>query len=70
MKKETELTLQRAEMRMIRWICGNGQFTCSEWRDRLAIVDIITLVQQHRLRWCGHVLRKDENDWVKKMHGL
>jgi len=21
-KKETELTLQRAEMRMIRWMCG------------------------------------------------
>jgi len=24
------------------------------------------VVQQHRLRWYGHVLRKDENDWVKK----
>jgi len=32
-------------------------------------VDIITLVQRHKLRWYGLVLRKDENDWVK-MRGL
>jgi len=24
------------------------------------------VIQQHRLRWYGHVLKKDENDWVKK----
>ena len=24
------------------------------------------MVQRHRLRWYGHVLRKDESDWVKK----
>ena len=23
-------------------------------------------LQQNRLRWYGHVLRKDDNDWVKK----
>jgi len=27
---------------------------------------IITVVQQHRLRWNRHVLRKDDNYWVKK----
>jgi len=24
------------------------------------------ILQQNRLRWYGHVLRKDDNDWVKK----
>jgi len=24
------------------------------------------VVQQNRLRWHGHVLRKNDNDWVKK----
>jgi len=24
------------------------------------------VAQWHRLRWYGHVLKKDENDWVKK----
>jgi len=32
----------------------------------LEIYDTITVIQQHRLRWYGHVLRKDENDWMKK----
>jgi len=26
---------------------------------------IITMIQRHRVKWHGHVLRKDEN-WVKK----
>jgi len=67
-KKENKLTLQRAEMRMIRWMCN--RFTCSELRQRLGIGDIITVIQRHRLRWYGHVLRKNENEGVKKMHGL
>jgi len=33
--------------------------------ERLAVDDIITVIQRHRLRWYGHVLIKDENDWVK-----
>ena len=28
--------------------------------------DIALVLQQNRLRWYGHVLRKDDNDWVKK----
>ena len=24
------------------------------------------VVKQNRLRWLGHVLRKDDGDWVKK----
>ena len=27
---------------------------------------ICTVLQQNRLRWYGHVLRKDDDDWVKK----
>ena len=28
--------------------------------------DIITVAQQHRLRWHGQVFRKDKNEWVQK----
>ena len=35
-------------------------------RERLEIDDIILIPQQNRLQWCGHVLRKEDNDWVKK----
>jgi len=26
----------------------------------------VLVLQQNRLRWYGHVLRKEDNDWVKK----
>jgi len=35
-------------------------------RDRLGLDDIISVLQQNRLRWYGHVLQKEDNDWVKK----
>jgi len=37
-----------------------------ELRERLRLDDIISIVQQNRLRWYGHVLRRKDNDWVKK----
>jgi len=63
--KENVVALQRAEMRMVRWMCG------VELKDRLpskelGIDDIALVLQQNRLRWYGHVLRKDDDDWVKK----
>ena len=35
-------------------------------RERLGLDDIISVFQQNRLLWYGHVLRKEDNDWVKK----
>ena len=32
----------------------------------IIIDDIILILQQNRLRWYGHVLRKEDTDWVKK----
>ena len=37
-----------------------------ELRERLDVDDIALILQQNRLRWYGHVLRKDDDDWVKK----
>jgi len=35
-------------------------------RERLGLDYIISVLQKNRLRWYGHVLRKEDNDWVKK----
>ena len=35
-------------------------------RERLGIDDIILILQQNRLQWYGHVLRKEDTDWEKK----
>jgi len=32
-------------------------------RERLGLISVL---QQNRLRWYGHVLQKDDNDWMKK----
>ena len=48
-RKENEVALQRAEMRMVRWMCGNKvkeRFPSSELRGRLGI-DYITLIHTH-----------------------
>jgi len=68
-RKENEVALQRAEMRMVRWMCGvklQDTVPSNEVRGRLELDDIILVLLQNRLRWYGHVLRKEGNDWVKK----
>jgi len=49
-------------------MCGiklKDRFPSKELRERLGN-DIALVLQQNRLRWYGHVLRKEDNDWVKK----
>jgi len=48
-------------------VCGvklKCRLPSKELRERLGIDDMV--LQQNRLRWYGHVLRKDDVDWVKK----
>jgi len=70
-RKENVVALQRAEMRMVRWMvrCGvklKDRVPSKKLRERLGVDDIALVLQQNRLRWYGHVLRKDDDDWVKK----
>jgi len=37
-----------------------------ELTERLGIDGIALVLQQNRLRWYGHVLHKEDDDWVKK----
>ena len=53
-------------------MCGvklKDRLPSKELRERLGVDDMALvgpLLQQNRLRWYGHVLRKDDDDWVKK----
>jgi len=42
------------------------RFPSKELSERLGIDDIALVLQQNRLRWYGHVLRKEDDGWVKK----
>ena len=68
-RKENEVALQRAEMRMVRWMCNvkvKDRVPSKELRERLGVDDIILILQQNMLHWYGHVLQKEDTDWVKK----
>ena len=54
---------------MVRWMCNvkvKDRVPTKELRERLGIDDIILILLQNRLRWYGHVLRKEDAEWVKK----
>jgi len=68
-RKENEVTLLWAEIKMVRWMCDfkvKDRIPSIELRKRLGLDNIILVLQQNRLQWYGHVLRSDDNDWVKK----
>jgi len=54
---------------MVRWMYGvklQDRVPSKGLRERLRLDDIISVLQKNRLQWCGHVLRKEGNDWVEK----
>jgi len=67
--KELEITLERTEMRMVRWTHGKrlwDRVPSSELRDRLGIESISTVLQRNSLRWFGRMQRKLDNDCTKR----
>jgi len=69
MKVEHELKMNRIEMSMIRWMCGvklNERKKSEELRELLGLEPVSLIIKKSRLRWFGHVERKDDNDWIKR----
>ena len=54
-RKENMVALQRAEMRIVRWMCGVKLKDRLSSKDLRGIDDIALVLQQNRLRW--YVLR-------------
>ena len=68
-KEEDLVRLHRTEMSMLRWMSH------ATFKDRISSKDLLTkfdllpvgrVVQRNRLRWFGHVVRMDNDNWVKK----
>jgi len=69
MKVEHELKMNRTEMSTIRWMCGvklHERKKSEELRELLGLEPVSLMIKKSRLRWFGHVERKDFNDWVKR----
>ena len=73
MRVEEVRRLERAERVMIRWMCGvtlKDRCKIEELRKRLDIKDVADVVRKGRLRWFGHLERKDERDWVSTCRNI
>ena len=65
--------LLRTKINMVRWMSGATQKdrrTCEELRQGLSIESVDRVVSRGRLRWYGHVKRKNADDWVSKCRNL
>ena len=63
------LKFERAEMHMIRWMCGicmKDRRTSEELRGLVGVESITTVIRSGRLRWYRHMMRKSDEDWVNK----
>ena len=73
MKVEDMNRLERTERMMIRWMCSvslRDRVPTDELRGRLNIESISELVRRARLRWFGHVERKEQGDWVSECRNV
>ena len=50
-------------MSIIRWMCGvtmRDRYPCEELRAWVGIKPIVDVMRQRRLRWFGHIERREE----------
>src|SRR5437867_10016948 len=65
--------LVRTENNMVRWMSGvtlKDRRSSEELRRELGIVGVDRVVRRGRLKWSGHVERKEADDWVSKCRNL
>ena len=63
-KKVHEARLNVTEMKMLRWMCGVtklDKIRNERIRGTVKVTEISKKVQERRLQWYGHVMRRDED---------
>ncbi|KAJ8557154.1 hypothetical protein K7X08_002779 [Anisodus acutangulus] len=62
-----------AEMRMLRWMCGHtrrDRIRNDDIRDRMEVASVEDKMREARLRWFGHVQRRNINSPVRRCERL
>ena len=63
-KKKHERKMNVAEMKMLRWMCGvtrKDRIRNEKIRGTVKVGEISKKMQERRLNWYGHVMRRDDN---------
>ena len=58
LKRAQENKLEVAEMRMLRWMCGVTKIRNERIRGTTKAGGITKKVQERRMKWYGHVMRR------------
>ena len=64
LKKAQERKLEVAEMRMVRWMCvvtRLDKIKNERIRGTTKVGEITNKIQERRLKWYGHVMRREEH---------
>ena len=67
MKVDDLHRLERAERMMVRWMCGvslKAHRLTEDLYKSLGVESVFEVVRRRRLRWFGHVERKNRDAWV------
>src|SRR3984885_572296 len=70
MTRREEEILERAEMKMLRWMLGISlrEKKRNEYiREKLGVVCVTDKMREIRLRWYGHVMRKEDDNCTKRI---
>src|SRR5664279_1307340 len=73
MKVEDMHRFEKAERMIVSHMDGvslKERKSSEELRQRLEIDNVADVIRRNRLRWFGHVERKDDIDWVKACQRL
>ena len=46
------------------------RYPCEELQAWVGIKPIVDVMRQRRLRWFGHIERREDNIWIKKVQNL
>ena len=67
--KEDLVRLHRTEMSMLRWMSHatfKDRIPSKDLLPKFNLLPVTRIVQRNWLRWFGHVVRMDNDNWVKK----
>ena len=70
---EEEQRMERNENVTLRWMCGvtlRDKVPTVELKRKLGIEGVVEVMRWGRLRWFGHVERKEVDDWVSTCRNL
>jgi len=73
MKVDDTRRLERTERMMVRWMCGvtlKNRVASVDLYRRLGVEEVDDVVRRGRLRWFGHLERKNVNDWVSSCRSM